>query len=1049
MSMHTPDRIQPSEFLDDVVLPALFERLPAAFPEFDWRRRGHMYEAGPGCADDITTLYGRHDRIVCKASDPYGFASAGGDSCRWIEYICGGASPRGKDFVTAVVRLAEYAGVDPSPITSTTASPEQLSRWKQEHDERVAVAQANRAAAEAEEAERAAEAEEAARRLIQRAAAYTNGGDAAPLKPTHAYFKRRGIAVEKLPAGRLPVQSILAVDDFGLKKTGSRGVGGFLAVVSNAARYPIGCQRYFVGPKGGALSVAVVGDKGVRKAALGRPRGGAVRMGDGFPEGVLVLCEGVETGLAVMQATGWTVWPCLSAEPMTRVEFSPEDLAAITTVVIAGDTDRSDAGREYAELAAERVRTEFGLPAAVALPTPGCCPLLFDSDAQPRDAQGKDCKSVDWLDVLTHAGDDAVNDAMATARSRATATPSAPARGDQADDAGPGDRPPDDDDEQRGGRGGPGPFDYDPELGGYREPSGPVMPKNHHDQALLFLGDQFGPPEGHPEGEPTALRLVNLAGRLYRYERGIYHELGEPSTLRAEVRRWTRPFWQRKHTRERYKRAYYLPHEVSTNEVKSVLEAAADEAMVHTPADDYRTQFWMTNNVGEDGAIDTTTPCWSRRVEHPEREDLPDPDLVLSTRNGLLDLAAWKWRIELQMLPHTPRFFSTSQIDLELPVDDAAAALEDRDLEGLRKYAATLCPRWLAFLGETFGDEEDAEAAPVTIRELHKVIGNLLTTDISHQQGNIVWFHGPPGMGKSVVKEVVVALLGIGNVVSSNMHKLAQGFHFNSWLSKRLAVFADLDQGGKSDKKVNVELFKMIAGGDAMSIDRKHRDEIANYTLRTRILCLVNSMPQMPDATNALGRRSICFDFKNTPAKKDSRLLEALTEPGELAGILLLAVCGLRDLVEDGGFIQPKWSDEPLEILVAQSSGYAEYLEECIEITNNAQLAEDGTEMTGDHAATEDLHHAYLGYCDTIGQRYRPTKSQFMAEFLPVLTQTEWKRRRPAQRNKRKGYWGIKLTPAAQAMVDAVDAQKSREADRTHTYETPGGDLPGMESTKG
>lgn len=1062
--MHNPDGIKPSEFLDDVVLPALFACLDTAFPEFDWRKRGNKWEAGAGCSDDITTLYGRHDRIVCRSDKPFGFAVAGGESCRWIEHICGGASPTGKGFVDAVVRLAEIAGVDPSPISDRTASPEQRRQWAEEHAKRVEAARVKRAQDEAEQARLDEEAIAASRRLIKRAIEYTNQGGPQAMKRTHLYFKRRGIAIEKLPAGRLPTMSILAVDDFGFTKPNARGAQGFLAPVTDADRIPIGCQRYFVGPRGAAVTVQVVGDKGVRKAALGKPRGGAVRMGDGFPSGVLVLTEGVETGLAVMQATGFTVWACLSAEPMTQVGFSPADLESIKAVVIAGDTDRSDAGRKYAELAADRVRSELNIPAAVVLPSAKVCPSLFDSEHQPRDARGKEAKSVDWLDTLNSAGADAVSDAIAAALERATLTISNPAPDDNASpksapkstrasvgSGGSSNSSGGTDDAHEQGSGGEEkpPNVYDAGLGGWPEPKGPVMPKNHHDQALLFLSDRFGAPEGHPEGEPTALRLVTLSGRLYRYERGVYYELGEPSVLRAEVRRWTRPFWQKKYTRESSKRPYYLPHQVSPNEVRSILEAAADEAMVHTPPDDYRTQFWMTNNVTPDGHIDTDTPCWGRRVEHPEREDLPDPDLVLSVRNGLVDLEHWKRRIELRVLEHSPRFFSTSQIDLDLPVDDALAALEDRDLESLRKYAATLCPRWIEFLTETFADEDDDNAAPVTIRELHKVIGNLLTTDISHQQGNITWFHGPPGMGKSVIKEVVVALLGMGNVVSSNMHKLAQGFHFNSWLGKRLAVFADLDQGGKSDKKVNVELFKMIAGGDAMSIDRKHRDEIANYTLRTRILCLVNQMPQMPDATNALRRRSICFDFKNTPARKDPRLLEALTEPRSLAGILLLAVCGLRDLVEDGGFVQPEWSAEPLELLVAQSSSYGEFLDECIEVTNAAGLSDDGTGMTGDHTPTEDLHAAYLGYCDTLGQRYRPTRSQFMAEFIPVLTATEWKSRRPSQHNNRKGYWGIRLTTAAQSMVDAVEAQKNREAGMAHEYETPGGELPGMETTKG
>ena len=116
---------------------------------------------------------------------------------------------------------------------------------------------------------------------------------------------------------------------------------------------------------------------------LGKVAGGAVRLAGIGDDGVLGLCEGIETGLAMMTAIpGLAVWATLSATNLEQVHLPPE----ARRIVILADHDASGAGARAAETAARRLRAE-GRDVAIALP--------------PREGE-------DFNDLLLREGADAV-----------------------------------------------------------------------------------------------------------------------------------------------------------------------------------------------------------------------------------------------------------------------------------------------------------------------------------------------------------------------------------------------------------------------------------------------------------------------------------------------------------------------------------------------------------------------------------------------------------------------------------------------------------------
>ena len=92
------------------------------------------------------------------------------------------------------------------------------------------------------------------------------------------------------------------------------------------------------------------------KKALGRARGCAVHLTAGAPE--LVLCEGIETGLSIIQATGLHVWAAVGTSNLGQVELP----GFVREIIIAADHD--EPGIKAARAAAEAYRAR-GLQVSV------------------------------------------------------------------------------------------------------------------------------------------------------------------------------------------------------------------------------------------------------------------------------------------------------------------------------------------------------------------------------------------------------------------------------------------------------------------------------------------------------------------------------------------------------------------------------------------------------------------------------------------------------------------------------------------------------------
>jgi putative DNA primase/helicase len=172
---------------------------------------------------------------------------------------------------------------------------------------------------------------------------------AVPLAGTLAevYLRGRGLACAD-------VADLLAHQNLTYWET-KTGYPGMIAVIRDLAGDVVGIHRTYLQAGGEDLTKVTKAAVSKPRMMLGKVAGGAVRLTPINPGAALGLCEGIETGLAVMTSCpGLPVWAALSATNLEQVNLPRE----ASRIVILADHDASGAGMRAAETAGRRLRGE-------------------------------------------------------------------------------------------------------------------------------------------------------------------------------------------------------------------------------------------------------------------------------------------------------------------------------------------------------------------------------------------------------------------------------------------------------------------------------------------------------------------------------------------------------------------------------------------------------------------------------------------------------------------------------------------------------------------
>ncbi|REK21705.1 MAG: DUF2934 domain-containing protein [Planctomycetota bacterium] len=119
-----------SDYCERSVLPALYDRLDVAFPEFGWKRNA------TGWVGSLATGARQPDQVVfCR--QPWGFVTQTGEPQSWLAYANGGGEPMDEAFVQTVRKLARLAGVDDLGLEQDFSAAEKTAATRRERSRQL------------------------------------------------------------------------------------------------------------------------------------------------------------------------------------------------------------------------------------------------------------------------------------------------------------------------------------------------------------------------------------------------------------------------------------------------------------------------------------------------------------------------------------------------------------------------------------------------------------------------------------------------------------------------------------------------------------------------------------------------------------------------------------------------------------------------------------------------------------------------------------------------------------------------------------------------
>jgi len=232
------------------------------------------------------------------------------------------------------------------------------------------------------------------------------------------------------------------------------------------------------------------------------------------------------------------------------------------------------------------------------------------------------------------------------------------------------------------------------------------------------------------------------------------------------------------------------------------------------------------------------------------------------------------------------------------------------------------CPRFMQFLNEAHGHREDAEDV---LNLLQEYVGALLF-GLTTKRDKGAFLFGPRDTGKSVLCEIVDAMLPSEYVVSITPQKLGERFGRAGLQKARANIVTELSR----EPIKNLEAIKSIFSGDKTNVEQKNKDQKA-VKLRCGHLFAANVLPDAPGAAGAFWKRVLVIPFdKAVPKEKVDRNLAANIAKHEAPGVVRWAAEGARRLEEQGEYTISASCEAAKRLWKVGASDIARYVDECL-----------------------------------------------------------------------------------------------------------------------
>jgi P4 family phage/plasmid primase-like protien len=288
---------------------------------------------------------------------------------------------------------------------------------------------------------------------------------------------------------------------------------------------------------------------------------------------------------------------------------------------------------------------------------------------------------------------------------------------------------------------------------------------------------------------------------------------------------------------------------------------------------------------------------------------------LINLENCMLD-----WRSG-KMLSHSPHYLST--IRIPVAYDPNAK-----------------CPEIDKFLLSILNHD--------CIDLVEEMLGYLLIPDVRFQKAFVLT--GSGSNAKSTFVGLTESFIDSSNISKVPLQELDGHKFKRAELFGMLAnIFSDID----STDLESSSYFKAIVSGDQIDCERKFKNPFF-FKPYARLLYSANLLPRSPDSSYAFYRRLIIINFPNSFIGKqaDKNIINRITQPEELSGLLLRALSGLRRLFANNGFTESDSVKEALSEYKRWNDPVAAFvMDKC-----------DLTDLNGKIDRTV-LYNAFTRYC--------------------------------------------------------------------------------------
>lgn len=256
-------------------------------------------------------------------------------------------------------------------------------------------------------------------------------------------------------------------------------------------------------------------------------------------------------------------------------------------------------------------------------------------------------------------------------------------------------------------------------------------------------------------------------------------------------------------------------------------------------------------------------------------------------------------------------------------------------------------PLWQRFLDEVLPDIERQQV-------LAEYLGSIFIKNggSNPKLEKALILYGTGGNGKSVVYEVISALLGFHNICFYSLQSLTnENGYFRAKLANKLLNYASEING-----KLQTDIFKQLASGEPVDARLPYGQP---FTLEqyAKMIFNCNELPKDVEHTDAFYRRFMIIPFDVTiPEDRQDKLLHVKIISNELSGVFNWILDGLNRVLRQHGFSKCDAAKRALEEYKLESNSIRQF------------LAEEGYEASPDHYTTlKVLYYYYKKFCEEDG----------------------------------------------------------------------------------